>query len=72
MSEPMMKPAFDTEEEAFRAYIRSVKGIGKPLESMMDTKDHLEFLDAFFREVNAIEDEPLDGMLMRIPFRQGG
>ena len=72
MSEPVKQPDFITEEDAFRAYLRSVKGIGRPLVSPMDREDHLAFLDAFFAEVNAIESEPLDGMLMRVPFRQGG
>ena len=70
MSEPMRQPNDNTDEEEFRAYIRSVKGTGRPLISLMDMDEHLAFLDAFFAEVNAIEDEPLDGMLMRIPFRQ--
>ena len=71
MSEPAMRrDLFDAQEEEFRAYIRSVKGRGRPLVSLLDKEEHLAFLDAFFAEVNAIEDEPLDGMLMRIPFRQ--
>jgi len=70
MNEPVKKSAVDAEEEAFRAYLRSVKGTGRPLVGLMDAEDHLAFLDAFFEEVNAIEDEPLDGMLVRIPFRQ--
>jgi len=40
------------------------------LVSLLDKEEHLAFLDAFFAEVNAIEDEPLDGMLERIPFRR--
>jgi len=70
MSEPLKQPIFDAEEEAFRAYLRSVKGTGRPLVSPMGMEDHLAFLDTFFAEVNAIDDEPLDGMLVRIPFRQ--
>ena len=70
MSEPMKRPIADADEEEFRAYIRSMKGTGRPLVSLLDAEEHLAFLDAFFAEVNAIEDEPLDGMLMRIPFRQ--
>ena len=69
MSEPVMQSNAGAEEE-FRAYIRSMKNTGRPLVSLLDKEEHLMFLDAFFAEVNAIEDEPLDGMLMRIPFRQ--
>ena len=71
MGEPAKQSfnAINLEEEAFHAYLKSIKGTGRPLLNLMGTEDHLAFLDNFFTEVNAIHDEPLDGMLLRIPFR---
>ncbi|MDR2687921.1 MAG: hypothetical protein LBB75_09215 [Oscillospiraceae bacterium] len=70
MSEPMMRPNANAEEEAFWDYMRRIRGSARRPADFSAPEDITAFWDQFFEDVNAIEDEPLDGMLMRIPFRR--
>jgi len=66
----MKKPVTDAGEEDFLNYMRRIRGSARRLVDFSEPEDIIAFWDQFFEEVNAIEDEPLDGLLVRIPFRR--
>ena len=70
MSESARQPVADAGEEAFLNYMRKIRGSARKLVDFSEPEEIIAFWDQFFEDVNAIEDEPLDGMLMRIPFRR--